>query len=101
MAIASSLHNRPIDSRWVVLGEVGLSGELRNVPQVERRLQEASRLGLTRCILPEAARRDVARSPDLELIFAGTVRDALKIVLGPHRVRNQEIPAEANSIETG
>jgi DNA repair protein RadA/Sms len=100
MAIASSLHNRPIDSRWVVLGEVGLSGELRNVPQVERRLQEASRLGLTRCILPEAARRDVARSPDLELIFAGTVRDALKIVLGPHRVRNQEIPAEANSIET-
>jgi DNA repair protein RadA/Sms len=100
MAIASSLHNRPVDARSVVLGEVGLSGELRHVPQVERRLQEASRLGFTRCILPEAARRDVARSPNLELIFVSTVREALQVMLGQFSVGNHGIPPEANPIET-
>ena len=52
LAMGSSLYNRPLDSGTVALGEVGLSGELRSVPQIERRLSEASRLGLTRCILP-------------------------------------------------
>jgi DNA repair protein RadA/Sms len=100
VAMASSLDNRPVDPGWVVLGEVGLSGELRNVPQAERRLQEASRLGLTRCILPEAARRDVAPSSNLELVFVSTVREALRVTLGQYRNGNRGIPAETNGLET-
>ena len=52
LAIASSLHNRPLDSDLAVFGEVGLGGEVRTVPQAQRRLQEARRLGLTRAVLP-------------------------------------------------
>ena len=49
LAMASSLHNAPIDPGLVAFGEVGLSGELRAVPQPQRRLEEAARLGFSRC----------------------------------------------------
>ena len=44
LAIASSFRNKPVNAGTVVLGEVGLTGELRTVPQLQRRLGEASRL---------------------------------------------------------
>ena len=99
MAIASSLQNQPINSSSVVLGEVGLSGELRNVPQVERRLQEVSRLGLARCILPETAQRDVTRSANLELVFVSTIREAYNAILGKPQRRNQKNQPPPNPIE--
>jgi DNA repair protein RadA/Sms len=99
LAIASSLHNRPIDAGSVVLGEVGLSGELRNVSQVERRLREAARLGLARCILPETARRDVARPPNLELVFVSTVKEAWNAVLGRSRNGTTRKHPAANPVE--
>lgn len=52
VAIASSLRDRPVDPGTVCIGEVGLSGELRTVTQLERRIQEASRLGFRRAIIP-------------------------------------------------
>ncbi len=48
LAITSSLRNRPIPSGLVAFGEIGLAGEVRTVPQAERRIAEAERLGLTR-----------------------------------------------------
>lgn len=86
LAMASSLYNRPLEPDLAVLGEVGLSGELRTVPQVERRLTEAARLGLTRCVLPETARPDLARLPEgLTPIYARTLRQALRAALGNGR----------------
>ena len=82
LAIASSLYNRAIDAGSVVFGEVGLSGELRSVPQIERRINEAVRLGLSRCILPETARRDVGSSVGADLVYVRTLRQALQAVLG-------------------
>ncbi len=52
VAIASSLRDRPVDPGTVCIGEVGLSGELRTVTQLERRIQEASRLGFRRAVIP-------------------------------------------------
>ena len=101
LAIASSLHNRAIDAGTVVFGEVGLSGELRSVPQIERRINEAVRLGLSRCILPETARRDVGSSDGVELIFVRTLRQALQSVLGntgPVTLQNGLQPAVVESI---
>jgi len=54
-AIASSVAEKPIDPKTVVFGEVGLSGEIRQVPQEERRSNEASKLGFTKVIGPKAA----------------------------------------------
>ncbi len=53
MAIASSFSNRPVDHDTVVIGEVGLGGEVRAVPRIESRLKEAIHMGFQRCILPK------------------------------------------------
>jgi DNA repair protein RadA/Sms len=85
LSIASSLHNQPLESGLVAFGEVGLSGELRNVPQVERRLMEAARLGMSRCILPEHAQSEFVNPPSLDLVYVRTLRQALQAALGNSR----------------
>jgi DNA repair protein RadA/Sms len=52
LAIASNRKERPVGADTVAVGELGLSGEIRRVPQLERRLLEASRLGFTRALIP-------------------------------------------------
>jgi DNA repair protein RadA/Sms len=52
-AIASSFCNKAIDPETVVIGEVGLGGEVRGVPRIENRLREAIHMGFKRCLLPE------------------------------------------------
>ena len=56
LALASSLRDRPVAAGTVVIGEVGLLGELRGVAGLERRLREAARLGFDRAIVPRAGR---------------------------------------------
>jgi DNA repair protein RadA/Sms len=53
----SSLQNRPLDPHTVLLGEVGLAGEVRAVGQVEPRLVEAAKMGFRRAILPAGSAR--------------------------------------------
>jgi DNA repair protein RadA/Sms len=55
-AVASSFLNKPIPEGTLVLGEVGLTGEVRGVGQVETRLQEAQKMGFTRCLVPHSNR---------------------------------------------
>ena len=55
LAIASSYRNQRIESDLVLIGEVGLSGELRSVSQLDRRLTEAAKLGFTRAVVPATA----------------------------------------------
>jgi len=60
------------------VGEVGLSGELRSVPQIERRISEAARLGFTRCIIPAASQKTLREVGGLEIIRSGSVAEALR-----------------------
>ena len=87
LALGSSVYNRPLPPGTTAFGEVGLSGELRAVPQAERRLLEASRLGLPRCILPEACRAGLTRPPNIEPVFVPTLRHALRAALGTPKGR--------------
>lgn len=64
LATWSSLHERPLPARTVVIGEVGLAGELRRVPNLDRRLAEAARLGYKQAIVPRAAGRNGANAGD-------------------------------------
>ena len=83
LAIASSFRDRPIDSRLVAIGEIGLSGELRSVGQVERRLGEARRLGFDKAIIPaSAARRGTTDVAGLKVIRADTVAEAIEAGIG-------------------
>ena len=75
-AVASSLRGRPVDPTAVAIGEIGLGGELRMVPQLEKRALEAARLGFRRCIAPApAAELQVA---GIELIPVSQVAAALQ-----------------------
>jgi len=76
LALASVFRDRPIDPATVVVGEVGLSGEVRGVHRAEERLREAARLGFTRCLLPKAAGR--VRAPEgMEVVPVASVHEAL------------------------
>jgi DNA repair protein RadA/Sms len=77
LALASNFRNIPVDAGTVVLGEIGLTGEVRAVGQVEQRIREAVRLGFRRFILPERNLDVSSRYPDLEVIGVKTVREAL------------------------
>ena len=76
LAIASSYKNMAVDPQLVAIGEVGLSGEIRNVPQIERRLAEADRLGFKKALIPSTARVK-SPSPDFRLIPVRDIRQAL------------------------
>lgn len=81
-AIASSLRDAPIDHGTVMIGEIGLSGELRSVGDAARRLTEASRLGFTRAIVPSASRRGhLPEFPTLSVVTARTVAEAIERAL--------------------
>jgi DNA repair protein RadA/Sms len=79
LAIVSSLRDRPLPADLVALGEVGLSGELRSVGHLERRLAEAARLGFRRCLLPRSALRRQPARAGLELLPAASLREAVRL----------------------
>ena len=92
LAIASSVRNVPLGPEIVALGEVGLSGEVRGVPQVHRRLREASRLGFRRCVLPDSAKDDISGAEGIEPVFAPTLAHALKQCLPRERMGQAREP---------
>jgi DNA repair protein RadA/Sms len=67
-AVLSSVRNAPVEPTLAFFGEVGLGGEVRGVPQAEKRLQELARLGFTRAILPRASVETLPGSPTLEVM---------------------------------
>ena len=80
-ALASSFLNKPIDSEIVVFGEVGLSGEIRGVPQVELRLKESEKLGFKRCVLPQVNLERLKRSDDeMSLIGVNSIEKAIEVL---------------------
>jgi len=83
-AIGSSVRERPVAADLVLVGEVGLSGEVRAVGRMEARLHEAAKLGFRRCILPRTVRRARLHPPEgLELIPVQSVAEAVEKALVP------------------
>lgn len=83
MAIGSSFCNRPIDPETVVLGEVGLSGEVRGVPRIENRIREAIHMGFRRCLCPKRNLKGIASelSQKISLIGVEVVEEAIRELL--------------------
>ena len=80
-ALASSFRERPLPGRTLVLGEVGLAGEVRAVSQPETRLAEAARLGFVRAFLPAQNARHAEVPAGLEVVGVETVAGALDRLL--------------------
>jgi DNA repair protein RadA/Sms len=88
-AIGSSIRERPVAADMALVGEVGLSGEVRTVGHMSSRLKEASKLGFRRCIIPKTARPSQLEAPDgLELIPARSVAEAIEKALVPSATRS-------------
>ena len=77
-AILSSFLDRPINPQTVVLGEVGLTGEIRRVSQIEERVKEAARMGFNRCILPQIRKGNLPSSQKINLIPIGNLRQLME-----------------------
>lgn len=81
LAIASSFGDAKPISSLVALGEIGLSGELRGISQIERRIAEAIRLGFKTCLMPRLKSKSSFDSAGIQLIEVGSVVEALKLGL--------------------
>ena len=78
-SMASSYLDRPIDAGTVVFGEVGLTGEVRGISQMDVRIKEAARMGFNRCILPKTQGRDrqAGDGAQMKLIKISSLKELL------------------------
>ncbi|MFO7557600.1 MAG: DNA repair protein RadA [Desulfobacterales bacterium] len=79
-AVASSFLDRPITSGTVVLGEVGLTGEVRAISHVEIRVSEIKKMGFTRCLVPESNLKRMTDVKGIEIIGIADVAGAMEIL---------------------
>ena len=77
MVAVSSFKNIPIPKDMVILGEVGLTGEVRRINLIEKRLKEAEKLGFKTCIIPENNKKDLKDKYKLDIITISNVRQAM------------------------
>jgi DNA repair protein RadA/Sms len=78
LAVASNHLDSPMAAGVAAIGEIGLGGEVRRVPQLDRRLHEAGRLGLDRCLVPGEAAREQGLGDGVNHIPVSTVRQAIR-----------------------
>ena len=78
VAIASNIKNFIIDSKTIILGEVGLTSEVRTIGFCEQRINEAAKMGFDFCILPEANAQSMPKRTDIKLLPVKNVADAIR-----------------------
>ena len=82
MAIASSYKNQEILPTDCFVGEVGLTGEVRRVNQIDARIKEAAKTGFKRIFIPKHNMHTSLKKADIEIIPVSSIPQALKLVLG-------------------
>ena len=76
--VASAYKNTPIPKDTVVIGEVGLTGEVRRINLIEKRLKEAEKLGFKKCIIPENNKKGLKNEFKLDIIGVTNIGEALR-----------------------
>ena len=80
MVVSSIYKNKPISKDCVIIGEVGLTGEVRRVNMIEKRIKESEKLGFKKCIIPESNKKLLKDNFKLDIIGVKDVQEALKKV---------------------
>ena len=80
-SITSSLRDKAVDPTAVAVGEIGLGGEIRTIGQIEKRVQEASKLGFKRIVVPQANFKNVKVSGEIEVVGVERVEQAMEVLL--------------------
>ena len=81
VSIASSLIDKVVDNQTIIIGEVGLGGEIRSVGHIEKRLQEAQKLGFKSAIIPAGNLKGIKQSDAIKVISVDNVKDAITKLL--------------------
>lgn len=81
-AVASSIRDKALPANLALIGEIGLSGELRTVSQLESRLKEAAKLGFKRVLVPKRARAREKKPAGIEIVPVRSVGEALETAFG-------------------
>lgn len=82
-AVVSSIQDKAIDSDLIILGELGLTGEVRMVTAIERRILESIRLGWKKFVVPAACKRsikNISLSEDSEIFYVSLLKEALDLL---------------------
>ena len=82
LSIASGFRNREIDQGLVAIGEVGLTGEVRGVNFIEKRIKECVKLGFTKAIVPKNNIKGIEKMKGIQLFGVQSIREALDVILG-------------------
>ncbi len=82
ISIVSSLRDVPVDSSSVAVGEIGLGGEIRTISQIEKRVQEAAKLGFKRIVVPQNNRKALKPTGEIEIIGVDRMEKAVEALLG-------------------
>jgi DNA repair protein RadA/Sms len=80
-SITSSLRDVPVDSTCVAVGEIGLGGEIRTIGHVEKRVQEAAKLGFKRIVIPHNNLKSVKGHDGIEIVGVQNVNEAMEELL--------------------
>lgn len=80
LVIASSFKSINIPQEIAVMGEVGLTGEVRSVNFIDKRLKEAEKMGFKKCIIPESNKKLLKDKYAMEIIGVNTIREALSVL---------------------
>ena len=80
IAVASSFKNLSVSKEVVVIGEVGLTGEVRTVNLIDKRLKEAEKLGFKTCVIPESNKKQLKEKYKMDIIGVKNINEALKSV---------------------
>jgi DNA repair protein RadA/Sms len=81
-SIVSSLRDIPVDSSSVAVGEIGLGGEIRTIGHIEKRVQEAKKLGFKRIVVPQHNLKNFKPNGDIEIIGVDRIEKAIEALLG-------------------
>ncbi len=81
-AIASSFRNIPVSPELAVMGEVGLTGEVRGIANIEKRIHETSKLGFKQCVIPQDNMKGLTSHQGIDIVGVENISQALDVILG-------------------
>ena len=81
VSIASSLVDKIVDNQTIIIGEVGLGGEIRSVGHIEKRITEAKKLGFKTAVVPIGNKKGLDTDGNIKISFVETLNDTIKLLL--------------------
>ena len=80
-SVASSLSDKIIDNQTIIIGEVGLGGEIRSVGHIDKRIQEAEKLGFKTAIIPSGNSKGIKHSDKISIQFVENLQQVISSIL--------------------